>query len=138
MSQLQVTSKSCALGSAQGQGKAEAGPGMDTHLEVVISSPSVAEANCTTTDRLKTLKASGVTVKSHYGDKGKGWNRRHQQFFALQCCSWGGEKSKWLQPEETRVTSPTITPRVGEIMYFITACIMCSALHSVKGFNGTI
>lgn len=58
VSQLEVASKDCALGSAldRGEEESEAGPGMDTHLEVISSSLSWLRPTAPLRTDLKTLK----------------------------------------------------------------------------------
>lgn len=57
VSQPQVTSKDCpGFRCGRGEEKAEAGQGMDTHLEAINSSPRVEQAKCPITDRPETFK----------------------------------------------------------------------------------
>lgn len=56
VSQQQVANKDCPGTALVGVEKAEAGQGMDTHLEIINSSPSAAQANWPITDRPETFK----------------------------------------------------------------------------------
>lgn len=140
VSQLQVTSKDLWAGLHPGQeeDKAEAGPGMDTHLEVISSSPSAAEANCPITDRPEHIKDPGLTAKRHCG--GRGREGMEQERSAVLCIAvllkgWGR-----IQLAAARVKKGDFSHYnpfcVGKIKYFITVCIMYSASNSVKGFHG--
>lgn len=141
VSQLQVTSKDLCPGLSSGQGeeKAEDGPQMDRHVEVISSSPVQQRPTAPLLTYLN--KDPRLTAKRHHG--GRGREGMEQERSAVLCMAvllkgwWRIQlaAASWENKDDFSHYDPSCA---GEIKYFITVCIIYSAPNSVKGFDGTV